>query len=497
MIPGALVSSSANTETRSTGTLQVSSDDRQQRSPGQARNRLSFLWEFVLPNPETGNCVHLFLFILTDAAAMAAAGLLPSLMSVSWSLPEETLMIYVSLVTLLGFSEGLYREDKHRSLSAVMAIASKSALFSSLIIYVGTEEPAPRIGFIANLALSLVGLATWRRAWVFLQDHAANGSVARNVLIVGAGPSGREIARCLRDDKSLPVIVRGFLDDSQGLSPDVLGRVDDLPWLARAEFIDEIIIALPNQAARTRDVVALAQRNHLDVRVILDLPAETRPSPRLERIGGIPVVTVSREHLPDAALSLKRCLDIAGATVGLILSVPVMAVIALLIRCETAGNAIYAADRAGLKGRRFRCFKFRTMVKDADQYRQSLWAQNQRQGPNFKLEHDPRITRVGNFLRRYSLDELPQLWNVLRGEMSLVGPRPHPLDEVGRYDLHHFRRLDVKPGLTGLWQITARRDPSFARNMRLDLTYIQRWNLMLDLKILLRTIRVLFVPDGV
>jgi lipopolysaccharide/colanic/teichoic acid biosynthesis glycosyltransferase len=137
------------------------------------------------------------------------------------------------------------------------------------------------------------------------------------------------------------------------------------------------------------------------------------------------------------------------------------------------------------------------MITDADRYRQSLWAKNQRQGPNFKLEHDPRITRVGRFLRRYSLDELPQLWNVLRGEMSLVGPRPHPLDEVSRYDLHHFRRLDVKPGLTGLWQITARKDPSFARNMHLDLTYIERWNLILDLKILLRTVRVLFVPDGV
>jgi lipopolysaccharide/colanic/teichoic acid biosynthesis glycosyltransferase len=173
-----------------------------------------------------------------------------------------------------------------------------------------------------------------------------------------------------------------------------------------------------------------------------------------------------------------------------------MAVIALLIRSESPGGVIYAAERAGLKGKRFPCLKFRTMVKDADRYRESLWAQNQRDGPNFKLEHDPRVTRVGRFLRHYSLDELPQLWNVLRGEMSLVGPRPHPMDEVNRYDLHHYRRLDVKPGLTGLWQITARRNPSFALNMHLDLTYIETWNLMLDLKILLRTLRVLFVPDG-
>ena len=173
-----------------------------------------------------------------------------------------------------------------------------------------------------------------------------------------------------------------------------------------------------------------------------------------------------------------------------------MAALALLIRLDSPGPVFYAAQRTGAKGRPFHCYKFRSMAPGADQLKDTLRAHNQREGPIFKLADDPRITRFGRFLRRYSLDELPQLWNVLRGEMSLVGPRPHPVDADNRYELHHYRRLDMKPGMTGLWQITARHNPSFDLNMHLDLTYIENWTLQLDARILLKTVRVLFSPDG-
>jgi lipopolysaccharide/colanic/teichoic acid biosynthesis glycosyltransferase len=189
-------------------------------------------------------------------------------------------------------------------------------------------------------------------------------------------------------------------------------------------------------------------------------------------------------------------LDLAGALFGLVLIGPVMAAVALLIRLDSSGPALYSAERTGAKGRRFLCYKFRSMTTGADRLQETLRARNQREGPIFKLDDDPRITRFGRFLRRYSLDELPQLWNVLRGEMSLVGPRPHPVDEVSRYELHHYRRLDMKPGMTGLWQVTARSSPSFDLNMHLDLTYIENWTLALDLRILLSTVRVLFAPEG-
>jgi lipopolysaccharide/colanic/teichoic acid biosynthesis glycosyltransferase len=193
---------------------------------------------------------------------------------------------------------------------------------------------------------------------------------------------------------------------------------------------------------------------------------------------------------------LKRLLDVTGAMVGLVLVSPLMAIVALLIRLDSPGPVVYSAERTGAKGRRFRCYKFRSMVTDAAHLKEDLRARNQREGPIFKIDDDPRITRIGRIIRRYSLDELPQLWNVLRGEMSLVGPRPYPIDEVNHYELHQFRRLDVKPGITGLWQITARGCPSFELNMHLDLTYIENWSLRLDLRILASTFRVLFAPEG-
>jgi len=204
-----------------------------------------------------------------------------------------------------------------------------------------------------------------------------------------------------------------------------------------------------------------------------------------------------RAPSPGTALSLKRALDVTVAALALLLTSPLMAIVAALTWLDSPGPVVYSAERIGAKGCRFLCYKFRSMVANADDLKENLRARNQREGPTFKIHGDPRITRLGRILRRYSLDELPQLWNVLRGEMSLVGPRPHPVDDVNHYELHHYRRLDVKPGITGLWQITARDCPSFELNMHLDLTYIENWTLLLDLRILLGTIRVLFAPEGV
>jgi lipopolysaccharide/colanic/teichoic acid biosynthesis glycosyltransferase len=200
--------------------------------------------------------------------------------------------------------------------------------------------------------------------------------------------------------------------------------------------------------------------------------------------------------LPVAGLLLKRALDVVGAMTGLILIAPALALLATLVRLDSPGPVLYAALRAGRKGRPFRCYKFRTMVRGADALKDGLRQRNQRQGPFFKITGDPRITRVGGVLRRYSLDELPQLWNVLKGEMSLVGPRPHPLDDFSAYSIEHLPRLDVVPGMTGLWQVTARRDPSFQAGMNLDIEYIHRWSLKMDLRILLKTALVVLRGGG-
>lgn len=184
----------------------------------------------------------------------------------------------------------------------------------------------------------------------------------------------------------------------------------------------------------------------------------------------------------------KRTMDIVLAALGLIVVSPLLAAIAALIKFDSPGPVFYSAPRAGKYGLTFVCFKFRTMIQNADGLKAILRCQNERHGAFFKIVRDPRITRVGRILRRYSLDEIPQLWNVLIGDMSLVGPRPHPLDDCRFYVPRDLRRLDVMPGITGLWQVTARMDPSFQRNMALDLEYIERWTLFMDMRILYKTI---------
>jgi len=196
------------------------------------------------------------------------------------------------------------------------------------------------------------------------------------------------------------------------------------------------------------------------------------------------------------ALAAKRAMDLVLSAVALALLSPWLAIIGMVIRLDSVGPVLYRAPRVGKKGQRFLCYKFRTMVANADSLKEQLRARNERQGPFFKIADDPRVTRVGRVLRRYSLDELPQLWNVLRGEMSLVGPRPHPLDDFERYAPEDSLRLAVTPGVTGLWQVTARRDPSFQRNVQLDLQYIEHWSLAMDLQILCRTVPAVLRGTG-
>jgi exopolysaccharide biosynthesis polyprenyl glycosylphosphotransferase len=289
--------------------------------------------------------------------------------------------------------------------------------------------------------------------------------------------------------------VCGFLDDGRPLVKSVVGRTSDLAQLARFGFVDEVILAVPHDRELTLRMLRTAQHLRLDVKMVPDLFG-CEPCGEIQHFGGIPVISLHEERLPVIGLLLKRALDVFGSGAALVALAPVIAIIALLIRLDSGGPVLYAAPRAGRKGRSFRCYKFRTMVTNADALKEGLRQRNQRQGPFFKITNDPRLTRIGRFLRRYSLDELPQLWNVLKGEMSLVGPRPHPFDDVSGYGIEHLPRLDVTPGITGLWQVTSRRDPSFQTGMNLDIEYIHRWSLGLDLRILLRTAGAVLRGNG-
>jgi exopolysaccharide biosynthesis polyprenyl glycosylphosphotransferase len=286
-----------------------------------------------------------------------------------------------------------------------------------------------------------------------------------------------------------------LLDDRKLLGKGVTGRTSDLAELARAGFVDEVILAGPHDREKTLRVVRAARELRLDVKMLPDLFG-CEPTQETERIAGVPLICLHEERLPVAGLLLKRMLDVAGASAVLVIVAPVLALLAVLVRLDSPGPVLYSALRAGRKGKLFRCHKFRTMVRSADALKAELRERNQRKGPFFKITDDPRITRVGRILRRYSLDELPQLWNVLKGEMSLVGPRPHPLDDFSAYSIEHLPRLDVIPGMTGLWQVTARRNPSFKSGMDLDIEYIRHWSLGMDLRILLKTAAVVLRGGG-
>ncbi|HET7208408.1 MAG TPA: sugar transferase [Terriglobales bacterium] len=411
------------------------------------------------------------------------------------------LLMYGSLVVLLCQSQGLYRTPRDRSnweeSTAVVTAVTVATVLLSAVIYVSGIPHVSRLALALSALLITAALTTWR-VWKrgIVTRRVAAGVGVKNVLIVGAGKVGQEIADYLHRNKQLGLVVKGFLDHNHHGDPRVLGRIEDLPRVARAQFADEVIITIPFMRHLVRQAIAEARLNNLDVKIIPDLYGNSGRGAVLEQMGGLPVMSLYREPIPMLGRVIKRAMDMVGSALAMILLAPVTAAISLAIKLDSPGPILYRAPRVGKKGRRFVCCKFRTMVANADALKDSLRQLNERQGPTFKITDDPRITRLGRFLRKYSLDELPQLWNVFKGEMSLVGPRPHPVDDYSRYDLEHLRRLDVTPGITGLWQVTARRDPSFQRNVALDLEYIENWSLGLDLNILLRTMSVVVVGRG-
>jgi exopolysaccharide biosynthesis polyprenyl glycosylphosphotransferase len=317
----------------------------------------------------------------------------------------------------------------------------------------------------------------------------------RNVIIVGAGPHAQRIHRELLDHpewnyKLLGLVGRHHLSGVD--SPDqVLGRISDLEEILMRRPVEEVVIALPmkSQYDTIERVVAICERVGVQVQYSADL-FETSVAKRSysEEHGASRRIVLKMVH-DDHRHHLKRALDIAGAALGIILLAPLFAIVAILIKCTSRGPVFFRQERYGLNRRIFSIYKFRSMVIDAEAAQAQLEHMNQNSGPVFKIFADPRVTTVGAILRRTSIDELPQLFNVLKGEMSLVGPRPLNLRDVGRFSEGRLmRRFSVKPGLTCLWQVSGRSNISFDRWIAMDLHYIDNWSLLLDMKILAKTV---------
>jgi exopolysaccharide biosynthesis polyprenyl glycosylphosphotransferase len=424
-----------------------------------------------------------------------------------WQPPSLTQAQYLGFwilfagVTLLTFRNlDLYHTSWDRSYLEESRAVVKGLTFATVLILafmlLTKAETISRFVVGLTWATSALGLVSWRmlRRWYVLYQ-LSRGYSYRNVLIVGAGRVGQKLAETLQANSQLGYRLKGFLDDyKQGNG--ILGTTEDVECVLQRHFIEEVFITIPSEREVVKQVILAARRQGCDVKLVPDFFDGLGAQPQLAYMGELPILDLYRPPIPELGLLLKRSLDIVGALAGLIGGAPLMAAIALAIKLDDGGPIIYKSRRVGRKGRVFNCYKFRTMVPNADELKEQLRALNEREGPFFKLTNDPRLTRVGRVLRKYSLDEWPQFFNVLKGDMSLVGPRPHPLDDFERYELEHYRRLDVKPGMTSLWAVEAQDDPSFERNMELDLYYIEHWSLWLDIKILLKTITTILKGVG-
>ena len=351
----------------------------------------------------------------------------------------------------------------------------------------------------AWVLLLLFRLMAGRVVGVIRREFAA----PHYVMVVGTGARAVHLARGLEQSSEYGVRLRGFLSEGPVAPPEIQLRasykvlpIADLQSILRQHVVDEVIFAVGSESlAELEEVFLMCDEEGVRTRVAVDFFPHVNSTVSLERFRETPLLTFSAAPYDEIRLLLKRMTDIAIAAAGLVVLAPWMAAIAILIRLTSPGPAIFRQVRCGLNGRLFLFYKFRSMVENAEELKKDLEHLNVRETA-FKIPRDPRLTPIGRFLRKFSIDEWPQLWNVLRGDMSLVGPRPAVPGEVEQYKRWQRRRLRMRPGLTCLWAISGRDNVDFETWMKLDMQYIDNWSLALDWKILLGTIPRVLIGRG-
>ena len=411
------------------------------------------------------------------------------------------------LLALLFFNNlhGLYQTRREVGESVAVWQVIKSVALSSIVaivvIYVFRIPGFPRGVLVMTTLFLAVSLSIWRSIKkMFVEFLVVRGYNNFNVLIIGAGKIGMALSEEVKKHPGFGLNVLGFLDDFKFNNKEyqhlqILGKIADFKRIAKKEFINEIFITIHHDSRVFLGLLEQARNLGIAVRVIPQGFEFTTGEFLKYNIGFIPVLEYcDEEHLIKQAG--KRLFDFISAGIAMVLLSPVFIVLGVMIKLDSPGSVFYLSRRYGRRGRKFHMYKFRSMAKNADKSLKEMRHKNEVDGPIFKMKNDPRVTRLGRMLRRYSLDELPQLINVLKGDMSLVGPRPFPLDQIEREDLLQLRRLEVRPGITGLWQIRGRSDVCFHRLVKWDIWYINNWSFWLDLNILVQTIPVVFKGKG-
>ncbi len=415
---------------------------------------------------------------------------------------EQFLPFAYLLTALLFWRSGLYSARSLRpGLSRIVASLFQVAFVALIFAVVSGEHFSSYYLFYGSLAFALLYVSSFRYAFERASGAALRAAgYRRRALLVGTGKHIRDLAHALADAPHSPVEVVGYLAPSSLRSPGTLrslGTLDDLGPALSAQHVDEVIIADP-EFPQVEALELVDQCHQRGVQVMLAPSTMEILIHRAEFVPGqsVPLFELGPPVFEGVDFALKRTFDIVGSTLLLVLLSPLLAAIALAVRLSSRGPIIFHSVRRGIGQRPFRCLKFRTMHTDAEQRQADLEDLNEASGALFKIREDPRLTPIGRLLRRFSLDELPQLVNVLRGDMSLVGPRPLPERDYEMLEEWHRKRYLVLPGITGLWQVSGRSELDFDDLVHLDFLYLESWSLALDLTILLKTIPAVLTRRG-
>lgn len=416
--------------------------------------------------------------------------------------------LFTGLLILVYRQQGVYRLRRQISwideFYAILHGTATGIIITIVIIFVYRGAFYSRLIFLyaGLLSIGLLGLSRLIKVAV-LRHLRRRGIGIRRVIIVGAGEVGRTVMRAVVANPESGLEIVGFLDDHPAKGETDIGRfkalgsIDNLANILETEKIDEVIITLPWQYHhKIMSIMAHCERRSIRTRIVPDLYQMRISRMQIEEIAGVPMIGIKESGLGGLNHLVKRSIDVAVAALGLILSSPIMLLMAAMIKMESPGPVLFKQERVGKNGQIFTIYKFRSMVENAEEQKEALKALNEADGPLFKIKNDPRMTRLGRLMRRLSVDELPQLYNVLVGDMSLIGPRPPLPSEVENYQEWHKRRLEIAPGLTGLSQVSGRSELTFDEAVLLDIYYIENWSPALDTKILLQTIPKVIFGEG-
>ncbi|MGH9063272.1 MAG: sugar transferase [Acidimicrobiales bacterium] len=448
-------------------------------------------WTYLLVADVAGLVASatLALFILTRLST--DPGNTPSLLWENLGM-EVVLFLPASLLALTTY--GLYRKVNRRLSSSALGDLKDMvhALAGGSFLALAVDAAVHRLTGISLLTTAqlltpaVIGVVTVPGARV-LFGRIANSqeSHAVRVVIVGTGTVARRVARYLGGESGVRVV--GFVDDDPVGEQGWLGRLDQLAELCDQYHVDRVLVGFSRTHPEETVTLLRALHGRVPISIVPRYFELLTWRSQVEDIYGLPMIDVAPPYLGAGAAWLKRAFDLVGASLGLLVALPVLVISAIAIKVSSPGPVIFHQTRVGRRGQEFRIAKLRTMRVGAEGERGALGDQNEVDGPLFKIHHDPRVTRVGRVLRRTSLDELPQLVNVLLGHMSLVGPRPFVVEESAKMDGWAGRRFEVRPGLTGMWQVSGRNDLTYDELCRLDYLYVASWSLWWDLRILWQT----------